>query len=96
MNRVHQVLPSHRQDILVFLANYRPNSKTAADGLGPYKNLVPPTACGENSQTSTSAESTKAAAALTNPPLLSSDESRYLKLYGRELFDDMVENEYKS
>ena len=29
-------------------------------------------------------------------PLLAPDETAYLKSYGRELFDDMVENEYKS
>ena len=29
-------------------------------------------------------------------PLLSPDESDYLKMYGRELYEDMTENEYKS
>jgi len=29
-------------------------------------------------------------------PLLPPDEENFLRLYGRELFDDMVANEYKS
>ena len=29
-------------------------------------------------------------------PLLPPEEIAYLKLYGRELYDDMIENEYKS
>ena len=33
---------------------------------------------------------------MSHAPLLLSDEARYLKLYGRELFEDMVDNEYKS
>ena len=31
-----------------------------------------------------------------NKPLLPCEEATYLKLYGRELFDDMLENEYKA
>lgn len=49
---------------------------------------------GENSQQSTSAESNKPI--VNNTPLLPPDEAKYLRLYGRQLFDDMIENEYKS
>lgn len=31
-----------------------------------------------------------------NKPLLPCEEATYLKQYGRELFDDMLENEYKA
>jgi len=32
----------------------------------------------------------------SNKPLLPCEEATYLKQYGRELFDDMLENEYKA
>ena len=94
VNRIPLVLPSHRQDILLFLQNFKLKGDKVANGSGPYQGLIPPTACGEHSQQSTSAESNKPL--ITNPPLLPTDECRYLKNYGRELFDDMVANEYKS
>ena len=49
---------------------------------------------GEHSQQSTSAESNKPIE--NSVPLLPDHEVRYLKNYGRELYDDMCENEYKS
>lgn len=55
---------------------------------------------GEHSQHSTSAESNKpdasGTAAAAKKPLLAIDEASYLRQYGRELFEDMLQNEYKS
>lgn len=45
---------------------------------------------------STSAESNNPHKNVNSVPLLTNDERRYLKLYGRDLFHDMLENEYKS
>ena len=98
INRVPQTLPSHRQDILYFMRHFTTKVTNAAAGgqkvpSGPYQNFTA-AVCGEHSQQSTSAESNKPD--VSGIPLLPLDETRYLKLYGRELFDDMVEHEYKS
>ena len=90
VSKVPKALPSHRQDIFSFMDKYKVGS--AKDGSGPYASSV---AVGEHSQQSTSAESNKPLQ-INSAPLLAPDEGRYLKLYGRELFDDMIENEYKS
>lgn len=51
----------------------------------------------DQSQELTSAESNKPLGlATTKEPLLKPEETAFLKYYGRELFDDMLESEYKS
>ena len=89
MSRIPTSLPSHRQDILSFLERFKIRKSDGASG--PYRS---PTVAGENSQQSTSAESNKPGVA--NKKLLPIEETTYLRQYGRELFDDMLANEYKS
>jgi hypothetical protein len=90
LNRVPLSLPSHRQDVFSFLSNFK---FSKIDGKGPYQS---PTVAADHSQQSTSAESNKPLVLSGNKPLLPPEEATYLKQYGRELFDDMVENEYKA
>ena len=73
-------LPTHRSEIFDFLKDYTDSGKVA----------------GEHSQHSTSAESNKPVEAGLKKPLLPIDEANYLRMYGRELFEDMLQNEYKS
>jgi len=79
-------LPTHRQEIFAFLTNFRDSCESAQERH-------------EHSQNSTSAESHRAAGSGptgSQKPLLPAEEENYLRLYGRELFEDMIQNEYKS
>ena len=90
------MMPSHRDDIFSFLENF--NVQKSATSTRFQSAVVAP----EHSQDSTSADSgkvTKEGIGLERincKPLLAQEEIRYLKQYGRELYDDMVESQYKS
>ena len=105
VNRIPTILPSHRQDIFPFLYSYKVSKSAVVGQSVDTKNMLnayqqsPPKQGNEYSQQSTSAESNKPvnpAAASTNQPLLTPEDIKYLRLYGRELFDDMLNDEYKA
>jgi len=67
--------------------------------MGPYSSMQVPGGPlqGEHSSHSTSAESNKPeCTGAAKKPLLTHEEATYLSQYGRELFEDMIQNEYKS
>lgn len=92
VKRVEVQLPSHRDDIFGFLESYNKACSPAATAASV-------STAHEHSQSSTSAESGKKgreSGAPASAPLLNAYELTYLRNYGRELFEDMVQSQHKA
>lgn len=82
--KIKQYLPAKRSEIFDFLIDYP--SASPATTSNPYSDASP------NSYISTSAESNRQPA---NVPLLRYEEYKFLEFYGKEVFEDLLNNEFK-